>query len=380
MSSHLLTFFFFSPPSPPLTLQSQAFGCQWDQATVRCMSVEKNGWLIQSSLLFLRQRCVISSTAKAFWCIAFMFSPPYPPQTHTHTRTHSLPQNSKSLPSIDHNRLQRIIRDQRGLGSVGDAQRGNPLTFTPRKVALALRSWVLAVDKHERIKSLCEQWTHLTAFRCFIFSHKTQKSSFCFMVVPGNLIWHHYQPKYVVYLGTKFTIWHIQGIAKWVHAVLIKYFILQYTGVLNQFDDILMILQKLCTSSMQHSHQPAVKQPKANRRRSQAKPMRWNGSPKCSYKFSIFAAQVLIKYNITIQRGLVETWQQSVERTNTNNHSCGKEKVLRALIIPTCQRCLCLHCQCQNGETKVLHCSLKLSSWSCILICAVPVTVDRFSE
>lgn len=72
-SSHLLTFSsFFRPPPPPLTLQSQAFGCQWDQATARCMSVEKNGWLIQSSLLFLRQRRVISGTAKAFWCIAFM--------------------------------------------------------------------------------------------------------------------------------------------------------------------------------------------------------------------------------------------------------------------------------------------------------------------
>jgi len=36
------------------------------------MSVEKNGWLIQSSLLFLRQCRVISGTAKAVWCIAFM--------------------------------------------------------------------------------------------------------------------------------------------------------------------------------------------------------------------------------------------------------------------------------------------------------------------
>ena len=65
---------FFRPPPPPSTLQSQAFGCQWDQATARCMSVEKNGWLIQSSLLFLRQRRVISGTAKAFWCIAFMLT------------------------------------------------------------------------------------------------------------------------------------------------------------------------------------------------------------------------------------------------------------------------------------------------------------------
>lgn len=44
--------------------------CQWDQATVRCMSAEKTGWLIQSNLLFLRQSCVISGTAKAVWCIA----------------------------------------------------------------------------------------------------------------------------------------------------------------------------------------------------------------------------------------------------------------------------------------------------------------------
>lgn len=56
----------FCPPPPPPTLQSRAFGCQWDQATARCMSMEKNGWLIQSSLLFLRQCRVISSTAKAF--------------------------------------------------------------------------------------------------------------------------------------------------------------------------------------------------------------------------------------------------------------------------------------------------------------------------
>lgn len=63
---------------PPLTLQSQEFGWQWDQATVRCMSVKKkNGWLIQSSLLFLRQSRVISGTAKAFWCIAFMLSLPH---------------------------------------------------------------------------------------------------------------------------------------------------------------------------------------------------------------------------------------------------------------------------------------------------------------
>lgn len=54
----LLGFFLlFCPPLPPLTLQSLAFGCQWDQATARCTSMEKNGWLIQSSLLFLRQEC-----------------------------------------------------------------------------------------------------------------------------------------------------------------------------------------------------------------------------------------------------------------------------------------------------------------------------------
>lgn len=110
---------FFCPPPPPLTLQSQGFGCQWDQATVRCMSVEKNGWLIQSSLLFLRQRCVISSTAKAFWCIAFMLSLAPSP----------LPQKSKLLWSggvgwgvrwgVGEDKLYRVIRDQRELVSAG---------------------------------------------------------------------------------------------------------------------------------------------------------------------------------------------------------------------------------------------------------------------
>lgn len=82
VSSHsFLTFFLlFCPPLLPLTLQSLAFSCQWDQATARCTSMKKNGWLIQSSLLFLRQCRVIRGTAKAFWCIAFMFSLASPPQ------------------------------------------------------------------------------------------------------------------------------------------------------------------------------------------------------------------------------------------------------------------------------------------------------------
>lgn len=102
--------FSFCPPPPPLTLKSQAFGCQWDQATARCMSVEKNGWLIQSSLLFLRQRRVISSTAKAFWCIAFMLSLAPSP----------LPQKSKFLWSVgEGDELHRVIQDHRGLVSAG---------------------------------------------------------------------------------------------------------------------------------------------------------------------------------------------------------------------------------------------------------------------
>lgn len=110
----LLDFFLppFCPPPPPLTLQSRAFGCQWDQATVRCMSMEKNGWLIQSSLLFLRQRRVISSTAKAFWCIAFMLSLAPPPSP--------LPLKSKLLWSKrEGDELHRVIRDQRGFVSAG---------------------------------------------------------------------------------------------------------------------------------------------------------------------------------------------------------------------------------------------------------------------
>lgn len=79
----------FCPPPPPPTLQSRAFGCQWDQATARCMSMEKNGWLIQSSLLFLRQCRVISSTAKAFWCIAFMLSLAPPPSLPHSLTPHS---------------------------------------------------------------------------------------------------------------------------------------------------------------------------------------------------------------------------------------------------------------------------------------------------
>lgn len=109
----------FCPPPPPPTLQSRAFGCQWDQATARCMSMEKNGWLIQSSLLFLRQCRVISSTAKAFWCIAFMLSlaPPPPPPSLPHS---PLPQKSKLLWSKgEGDELHRVIRDQRGLVSAG---------------------------------------------------------------------------------------------------------------------------------------------------------------------------------------------------------------------------------------------------------------------
>lgn len=103
---------FFCPPPPPLTLQSQAFGCQWDQDTARCMSVEKNGWLIQSSLLFLRQRRVISATAKAFWCIAFMLS--LAPTTHS-CRNQSCCGPGEGREGA----LHRVIRDQRGLVSAG---------------------------------------------------------------------------------------------------------------------------------------------------------------------------------------------------------------------------------------------------------------------
>lgn len=114
---------FFCPPPPPLTLQSQAFGCQWDQATARCMSVEKNGWLIQSSLLFLRQRRVISGTAKAFWCIAFMLSLAPSP----------LPQKSKLLWSGGGERRasQTHQRPERACFS-GVTHSSEPFTFTAR--------------------------------------------------------------------------------------------------------------------------------------------------------------------------------------------------------------------------------------------------------
>lgn len=119
---------FFCPPPPPLTLQSQAFGCQWDQATARCMSVEKNGWLIQSSLLFLRQRRVISGTAKAFWCIAFMLSLAPSP----------LPQKSKLLWSGGGGRETSFTdssETREGLFQRGDTQQW--AVYLHRKVLLS---------------------------------------------------------------------------------------------------------------------------------------------------------------------------------------------------------------------------------------------------
>ncbi len=121
--SPLDCFLSFCPPPPPLTPKSQAFGCQWDQTTARCMSVGKNGWLIQSSLLFLRQGRVISSTAKAFWCIAFMLSlAPSPP-----------PQKVLVVHGGGRQASQSHPRPERACFS-GATHSSEPFTFTTRKL------------------------------------------------------------------------------------------------------------------------------------------------------------------------------------------------------------------------------------------------------